>query len=568
MRIRHVRVERFRGIRELDWAVGGDYVCLIGPGDSTKSTVLSAIDLALTPRRDITFNDSDFYRSDTSGAIEVRVTLGDLPDDWLRDSKYGLHLRGWSPSGELHDEPHENDEEVITVALKVDDSLEPAWTVVVDRDLPPVSLRWKGRERIGCVWLGAYPDWHLSWTRGSVLSRLTDDPGNVGQVLTDVSRTARDAVNAQTFEGLLESVGKAEEVALRFGVLPTEGYAPHLDVKAVSIGAGGMSLHDGPVPVRMAGLGTKRLLTLGLQMELVRQGGIVLVDEVEHSLEPHRLRHLLRLLREGIQGGAGTGQVLLTTHSNVAVGELKAEELRVVRSVNGTTTVKSVPIDMQNVAIKASEALLSQRVLVCEGATELGICRGLDAWWGARGLPSFGCRGVGLVDGGGGSAASVAMAIASLGYRVAYLGDSDAKLEPTPEDMRDAGVRMFLWDENLCVEQRVVDDLPWEGVVDLVRLAIDHLSEKSVRSQVADRLGVNECNLPAVVDDWNSLGEEKVRNAIKDSAKFSNKKKRGWFKRVDIAEELVAILGRQWAAIEVKDLGKKLAALRTWIDEA
>lgn len=566
MRIRHVRVERFRGIQVLDWAMGGDYICLIGPGDSTKSTVLDAIDLALVPRRNIVFNDSDFYKSDTSNAIEIRVTLGDLPNDWVRDSKYGLHLRGWSPSSELHDEPQQGDESVVTVGLRVDDSLDPEWTVVVDRDLPSIPLRWKDRENIGCFKLGAFPDWHLSWTRGSVLSRLTGEPGNIGQVLAEASRAARGAVDAQPFEGLHEGVEKAEKAALRFGVAPEEKYEPHLDVKAVSIGAGGMSLHDGAVPVRMAGLGTKRLLALGLQMELVKRGGIVLVDEVEHGLEPHRVRHLLRLFREDLEGGAGTGQVLLTTHSNVAVGELKAEELRVVRSANGTTTIQAVPTDIQNVAIKASEALLSRRVLVCEGATELGLCRGLDSWWGTQDHSSFGLQGIGLVDGGGSSTASVATKISSLGYCVAYLGDSDVKLDPTPEQMRAAGVSVFLWDDDLCLEQRVAEDLPWEGVVDVVHLAMEYFPEASIRDQVAGRLGKKTESLPKDVGDWQALGEAEVRKAVAESAKSSGKKKRGWFKRVDIAEELAAVLGRYWKAIEAKDLGRKLAALRAWID--
>lgn len=41
MRIRHVSIRNFRGIRELDWAVPDTrIICLIGRGDSTKSTIL------------------------------------------------------------------------------------------------------------------------------------------------------------------------------------------------------------------------------------------------------------------------------------------------------------------------------------------------------------------------------------------------------------------------------------------------------------------------------------------------------------------------------------------------
>ena len=51
MKIRHVSVRNFRGIRYLEWNVRSDVVCLIGPGDATKSTVLDAIAYTLSPRR-------------------------------------------------------------------------------------------------------------------------------------------------------------------------------------------------------------------------------------------------------------------------------------------------------------------------------------------------------------------------------------------------------------------------------------------------------------------------------------------------------------------------------------
>ncbi len=44
MRIRHVSIRNFRGIRELDWAIpDAKIVCLIGRGDSAKSTILEAL---------------------------------------------------------------------------------------------------------------------------------------------------------------------------------------------------------------------------------------------------------------------------------------------------------------------------------------------------------------------------------------------------------------------------------------------------------------------------------------------------------------------------------------------
>jgi predicted ATP-dependent endonuclease of OLD family len=43
--IRHIRIQNFRGIHKFDWFPSDRVNCLIGPGDSGKTTVLDAIDL-------------------------------------------------------------------------------------------------------------------------------------------------------------------------------------------------------------------------------------------------------------------------------------------------------------------------------------------------------------------------------------------------------------------------------------------------------------------------------------------------------------------------------------------
>lgn len=60
MLIKHIAIENFRGIKNLDWHVDGRMICLLGPGDSTKTTVIDAIELALAPRWNVPFSDADF----------------------------------------------------------------------------------------------------------------------------------------------------------------------------------------------------------------------------------------------------------------------------------------------------------------------------------------------------------------------------------------------------------------------------------------------------------------------------------------------------------------------------
>ena len=96
MRIVQIEIRNFRGIRKLDWNPLPGMNCLIGPGDSTKTTILDAIDLALNPRTNYLADDTHFYNLDLTTSATVTVTLVDMPPDFYSDRRYGLHLRGWN----------------------------------------------------------------------------------------------------------------------------------------------------------------------------------------------------------------------------------------------------------------------------------------------------------------------------------------------------------------------------------------------------------------------------------------------------------------------------------------
>ena len=79
MIIKNLKVRHYRGIESLDWAVAGRFVCLIGAGDSTKSTILNSVELVLTPRWNVSFDDADFYDADTDDPIIIEITVGEVP---------------------------------------------------------------------------------------------------------------------------------------------------------------------------------------------------------------------------------------------------------------------------------------------------------------------------------------------------------------------------------------------------------------------------------------------------------------------------------------------------------
>ena len=566
MRIRRLEIERFRGIKKLQWNIDGNFICLIGPGDSTKTTILDAIESVLSPRWNLAFDDTDFYEAQTVEPILIIATVGDLPDEIKNEAKYGYMARGWSTDGELHDEPGVDDEVVISIELRVDPSLEPTWTVCNNRNLDGKKISARDREKLGCARLGDFLDRHFSWGRGSILARFSDEWESPSAILAGVGRAAKAAlsdVDQEALKPLSKTAEKACLVGAEFGVAASSCYRPHLDMQAISVGIGGMCLHDGEVPLRRAGLGTRRLLAVAMQREVAKADGLTLIDEVENGLEPHRIRHLLRVMRgtDGLER-----HVLMTTHAPVVLGELRASELRVVRSRGGITSVLPVDATLQSIIMRSSEAFLARKILVCEGKTELGLCRRLDQWWTESGT-SFGLSGVALADGSGTEAPGVASGFASLGYDVCLLADSDQPLKPDRNTLEAEGVQVFQWSEGVAIEDRIAFDLPWQGVVDVVLLAMEHWGEQAVQDAVADRMGISSIYLVGNPAEWvcRDLDESKLRSAVGNAAKthkIGNRK--GWFKRVDLAEELADIVIRNYSTIQKKDLGVKIDALRLW----
>ena len=62
MRVAGVKISHFRGIENCEFVLdeADSVVCLIGKGDSTKSTILNAIRWALAPSRSLGVEDQDF----------------------------------------------------------------------------------------------------------------------------------------------------------------------------------------------------------------------------------------------------------------------------------------------------------------------------------------------------------------------------------------------------------------------------------------------------------------------------------------------------------------------------
>lgn len=557
MHLRQVTIENFRGIRSFDWKPEGSVCCLIGPGDSTKTTILDAIDYALSPRWNVPIADTDFHGGRFRDPLVVTVTVGQLPSALLQEDKFGLDLRGWDPATGLRDEPEGADEAVLTIRFSVDGSLEPNWHVVNDRRSEGRPISAKDRETLGLVRLGGDIDRHLSWTRGSILTRQTDSLLEVGRALAEAHREAREQVKKASLTKLQDVAKRVEDQAGQLGVKAPGPFRPALEAVLTLGGIGPLSLHAADVPVRALGLGSRRLVALALQWMAVTEGAIVLVDEVEHGLEPHRLRHLLRVLKAAPK--EGHGQVIFTTHSSNAVEEMAADQLIAVRCDGGLTRARRLPTALQAVVRRSAEAFLGRNVLVCEGKTELGLCRGLVRSWAEerRGVP-VAQTGTAFAVGGGDEAPGCAQDVAALGYRTALFADSDKPLSPDAGTLAAAGVQIIRWAGNMCTEQRIAFDLPPEALQGLLDLMVELNGVDSTLAAVKKTLPT--ASGPSV-SVWQSdgLAERDIRAALGAAAKQTKV-----FKQVDSGEQLGALVAGYLPQIKGTDLCEKLAQVAAW----
>ena len=112
MQVRHRKISNFRGIKSLDWHLDGNVLCLVGPGDLTKTTILDAIEYALAPRNTLPFADTDFIQGDIQEPIAILVTVGELPADLLLEDKLGTFQRGYRSGLPIFDDPEDGWESV------------------------------------------------------------------------------------------------------------------------------------------------------------------------------------------------------------------------------------------------------------------------------------------------------------------------------------------------------------------------------------------------------------------------------------------------------------------------
>jgi hypothetical protein len=176
------------------------------------------------------------------------------------------------------------------------------------------------------------------------------------------------------------------------------------------------------------------------------------------------------------------------------------------------------------------EAFLSSSVLVCEGASEVGLVRGIDQFRASQGKVTMEALGLALVDAKGcDNIYPRAKAFRSLGYRTNVLRDDDVQPDKTAEGIFVKVVgAIFKWRAGRALEDELFDALPSDAVTKLLEYAVtlhgEDLVGEHIKSISAGKLTLKDCRANITKD---------IRACL---TKACATKSAAWFKNVTAME--------------------------------
>lgn len=564
-KIRLIKIQNFRCFKSFEWHPNPGLNCLIGPGDSGKSTIIDALDLALGPRQTKLFSDADFHLLKTDTPILIEVTVGDLSDPLKSLEKYDLWLRGYNHATKtIEDEPGDGLETVLTVRLQIGNDLDPQWSLYSDRALAQgreKNLSWGDRVLLAGTRIGAVADYHLSWRKGAVLNRIGDEKPNTTSAIAQAKRAAREAFGAEAQPDLDDVLKAVSNTAQELGV-PIEGdLQALLNAHSISLSGGTISVHDkNGLPLGSLGLGSSRLLVAGLLDKAKKGSNLILVDELEHGLEPHRIIRFLDAI--GAKDETTKKQSFVTTHSPVVLRELSASQLFRLSVSGNVHQAQSAFYDAtsQGILRLYPEVFLAKKIILCEGASEVGFLRGLDQYFCTQKKTSFWACGSTLLDAGGVSKLyKAAPTLHGLGYQLASLRDDDVK----PDGVQEATFltnqgSVFQWTQGYKIENAIINAAPIDMIEEIIDAGIDCVGEHTVDEHIKT-VSANAKNLKAF-KDYAHLGllSQDDRDTLTRACTTSN----AWFKSVTSMESLA----RDVIAPRLKDMTPEFSKVVTDIE--
>lgn len=356
MKLRHIHIQNFRGIKNLELELD-DLVVLIGENNTGKTAILHAIRLCLRdlgPRRRVVFDAFDFHlkdeRAEPSGADPIAITITfaeDVPGEWddarLRRLKDILHVDAASGLSRvvlrltcaynLTERDFDQTWDFLNEAGQPLPSKSEAHLAVLQREVAFYlldALRDAGRnfDANGPFWRPFLKDSQLP-------------PDKKAEIETKLKEVNDLVVSSHgSFNQARDRLKKVQEVVpMQAGDVVSIEAVPGrmfdmLTKAQVHLG----TTTGAKVPVGRHGEGTQSLAVLMLFAAFLDldAGGprrnrtpLVALEEPEAHLHPSAVRTLWKTI-EGVRG-----QKLISTHSGELLSEVDVNHVRRIARVNG-----------------------------------------------------------------------------------------------------------------------------------------------------------------------------------------------------------------------------------------
>lgn len=367
-KIKHLHIQNFRGIKDLicDFS-DSNMCCLIGHCDSGKSTILTAIANLFSTSWTIPVCDEDFHNMDITQPIVISGIVSDIPTELMSFEKFGLHT--------FEESDEENALTLLEIVLTVESDLEPRWEVHNRNcdEYYPISN--KERALFNIRMIDDYFDTQFNMSKYSLLKELVNDvvgkdavQNNIGiELIRDIKSQLNvggkidEAVSSAINTPIAELGGESRQFSL---AVPTS---------ELLLRGNQISLQADNIPVKLLGKGSRRQISLALQMALSNTDSpVILIDEIEQGLEPYKVKTIVRTLKD-----AGA-QVIVTSHSSMVLFELNAEDLFLLKK--GASHLFHLNSSYQQLLRTNPDAFFFDKLIVCEGKTEYGFTLELDRY--------------------------------------------------------------------------------------------------------------------------------------------------------------------------------------------
>jgi len=528
--LRRVSITRFRCIERLEWSPTIGLNVLVGPPDSGKSTILSAIGLLLAPAVVGPRTEFDYLNRDVTLGFCIEALIGGIDPEMFASERRVLPLFGLNSDGTLVGLPEPPAEPVLRVRVTGNANLEAEHEVLAPVG-DPIAFGVGLRRRLGLV--------RLSDDSSSARALRISPTSLLGKQFeaADLRGAVQEALASLGNELQLsgDTQGRVETIRTSF---QQDGLPSEVQLALASPqGADLLSLVDlvwggdlkSAIPLALSGSGTRSLVTLSLLTGGIVADAIVLFEEPERGLEPYRQRIAARK----IQSISKQRQVFVTTHSPTMLQALadgntwRIDKGAGASFLNDTTVRDTMKAD--------PETFFSPLPLVCEGVTECGLIAVLLPHMLEQPLESLGIH---LVDGKGNQVAlRLAEALADAGLSVAAFVDN----EDTHAGLRErvaAKARTFWWPDVKNIEQYIAKYVPLAVLPSV--LAASQFRELDRWTQLRNALPEMD---PKTALTWEALSSTHAEALFRDvlgSVIDKNK----WFKRREdaakVAEALIA----------------------------